>query len=649
MAGVPAPPAIGPLRPTPGRNGSGAPAARDRRRRRLDRAPGWRRGRALVRRMGLRREPAHRLILDTLWEDRRLVGSLLLVSLLAALSEGIGLGLIVPFLDNLMNPEGVAMTSGIGWVDRYVLGAGATQEQQLFRFGAFILGATWLRSALSYHTRVLSARTLTTLLHRLRCQAFDQLQSVALRYFSDTRSGNIINTLTTEGQRLFFFFGIVIHLVVLGFMLAVYVGLLWWLSWSLTLGAILLFGLLSLGLSRLIRRIRRHGDAVTAANARLTSTIDELVSGIRTVIASGTQAFEVERLTAASGEVAHQEVETRRRAALVLPLSEALAGTILVVTVVVAVQVLVAGGAMSLAALLTFLFVLFRLMPVVQQLNDARGNMASTRGALQEFVELLRRDDKPYLENGTRPLAEFRDAIVFEDVSFAYGDEPVLEQISLTIPRGSTVAIVGGSGAGKSTLADLIPRFHDPQSGRILIDGVDLRELQVETLRKHIAVVSQSTFIFNDTVRANIAYGVPDAADEAIHDAARLANALPFIESMPLGFDTVLGDQGVRLSGGQRQRVAIARALLRDPEILILDEATSALDSATERLVHQSLERLMRGRTVVVIAHRLSTVEHADWLVVIEHGRVVEQGSYGDLIASRGRLWQYHEIQFQLA
>jgi ABC-type multidrug transport system fused ATPase/permease subunit len=225
----------------------------------------------------------------------------------------------------------------------------------------------------------------------------------------------------------------------------------------------------------------------------------------------------------------------------------------------------------------------------------------------------------------------------------------VLQDENIWVEAGKTTAVVGASGAGKSTLVDLVPRFFDPTSGRVLLDGIDLRDLKVASLRRRIAVVSQTAYIFNDTVRNNIAYGMPDLSMDRIREAAAKANALDFVESMPEGFDTVLGDFGIRLSGGERQRIAIARAILRDPEILILDEATSALDSVSERLVQQSLERLMEGRTVIAIAHRLSTVEHADWVVVLENGEVVEQGSYEDLLERRGFLWKYHSIQYQLA
>jgi ABC-type multidrug transport system fused ATPase/permease subunit len=215
--------------------------------------------------------------------------------------------------------------------------------------------------------------------------------------------------------------------------------------------------------------------------------------------------------------------------------------------------------------------------------------------------------------------------------------------------KGQTTALVGASGAGKTTLADLIPRFYDPNRGNILIDGVDLREFEIHSLRQRMAIVSQDTFIFNTSVRNNIAYGLENVPFEKIIEAAQLANAWEFIREMPEGLETILGDRGIRLSGGQRQRIAIARALLRDPEILILDEATSALDSVTERLIQESLAKLSVGRTVIAIAHRLSTIIRADKVVVLEEGRIVEEGTYQELLELRGKLWKYHQMQHEFS
>jgi subfamily B ATP-binding cassette protein MsbA len=484
----------------------------------------------------------------------------------------------------------------------------------------------------------------------LRMRIMDQLQAVSLLFFSKARSGEIINSLTNEltrvGHSLQIFFGVVTQ----GILMLVYVSFMVWISWQLTLIVVVFFSLLFIGLTRLVVLTRRSGEKVTEANARFTSQATELLGGIRTIRAFNTQAFEKERLQHSANQIASAVIESSRRALLFAPLTQAVVSTVLIAIVLIAVQQFILPGRLDIAYLLTFIFALFRLLPIVQQLNNQRGQWASQRASFTNVADLLRRSDKPYLKNGTKPLQSFTDELVFENVSFSYDPEtPVLKRVDLCIKRGMMVALVGASGAGKSTLVDLIPRFHDPTEGRILLDGVDLRELDVRSLRQRIAVVSQDTFIFNDTVTNNIAYGLGTVSLEQVRNAAEQANALAFIEEMQDGFDAMLGDRGVRLSGGQRQRLAIARALLRDPDILILDEATSALDSVSERLVQQSLERLMQGRTVIAIAHRLSTVENADHLVVLEEGRIVEQGPYERLLALRKQLWKYHSIQYQSA
>src|SRR5690606_32192808 len=251
-------------------------------------------------------------------------------------------------------------------------------------------------------------------------------------------------------------------------------------------------------------------------------------------------------------------------------------------------------------------------------------------------------------DRGTRRVDGFRDRITFEHVHFAYGAEPVLEDITFTARHGEVVALVGASGAGKSTLVDLIPRFYEPTAGRITLDGVDTRDIILESLRSLTGIVSQETVIFNDTVRNNVAYGRGERySQDEVEAAASAANAHAFIRELPDGYDTLLGERGTRLSGGQRQRIAIARALLMDPPILILDEATSALDTESERLVQEAIDRLLRGRTVFVIAHRLSTIVHADQILVLDRGRIVERGTHAELLALRGAYHRLHAMQFR--
>jgi subfamily B ATP-binding cassette protein MsbA len=434
-----------------------------------------------------------------------------------------------------------------------------------------------------------------------------------------------------------------------GLTLLVYVVIIFRISWQLSITSVMLFLLLGVGLSTLNKRVREASFPVSEANGKFTSVTMEFINGIRTVQAFATQEFERKRFYQASDDIVEAGTKAVIGWAIVRPLAEGLATTILIGMIIVALTVFVANGTMQTASLLTFLFILFRLVPAVHEINGNRALISSFRGSVDNIKELLRTDNKPYLSNGVREFAGLKKAIELVSVDFGY--EPahlVLQNVTLTINRGEMTALVGASGAGKTTLVDLLPRFYDPTQGKVLVDGIDLREFELNSVRRHIAVVSQDTFIFNTSIRNNIAYGLENVEEAAIWEAAKFANALEFIQEMPEGFDTQLGDRGVRLSGGQRQRLAIARALLRNPEILILDEATSALDSVSERLIQESLEKLSTGRTVIAIAHRLSTIVRADKVVVLEQGRIVEQGTYQELLEQHGKLWKYHQMQYEM-
>jgi subfamily B ATP-binding cassette protein MsbA len=308
---------------------------------------------------------------------------------------------------------------------------------------------------------------------------------------------------------------------------------------------------------------------------------------------------------------------------------------------------MVEGGTMDGATLITFLIIVLRTLQPLKQLSQIPTTAQQSLAAAERIFEVLDSPTEASLDKGTITTATFERALELERVTFAYEKEPVLSDVSLVAAKGEVIALVGASGAGKSTLVDLIPRFYEPTAGRILLDGVDTREISLSALRSLIAIVSQDTVLFNDTVRSNLAYGAAGKfTDEQIQQAAKAANAHAFIAELPNGYDTVLGERGTRLSGGQRQRLSIARALLVDPPILILDEATSALDTESERLVQEAIDRLLEGRTVFVIAHRLSTVAHADQILVLDRGRIVEHGTHSALLARRGHYHRLHALQF---
>ncbi len=573
----------------------------------------------------------------------------LLFSLLAAAFEGVGLGLLLSFLQSLTSPQAEPIRTGVSWFDIWILGVNASATSRLYRISMLIWLSTCTRAIFNYLANTYTEFSQIKLTDRLRKQIFEQLTSVSLSYFSTSKSGELINTITSEVERFRQVFNGSAFLFTRSLAVMVYLLSIFLISWQLTILSIMLFGLMAVGLSNLNKQIRESSFAVSTANGQFSTTAIELIGGMRTVWSFATQDFERRRYYQASDYVVRTSTKTARLWSMIKPLAEVVATTILIAMIVIAFNGFLINGAIQVASLLTFLFILVRLVPIIQDLNSIKGVLSSLHGSSENIKELLRTDNKTYFQNGSIEFSGIHRSIELIDVDFSYNTEQsILKNITLSIERGKLTALVGASGAGKTTLADLITRFYDPTDGQILIDGIDLRQIEINSFRRKLAVVSQDTFIFNTSVRNNIAYGTENAPNQAIEQAAQLANALEFIQDMPEGFETTLGDRGVRLSGGQRQRIAIARALLRDPEILILDEATSALDSVSERLIQESLENLSMGRTVITIAHRLSTISKADKVVVLDQGRIVEQGTYQDLLEQREFLWKYHQMQYAM-
>ncbi|MUH00044.1 ATP-binding cassette domain-containing protein [Scytonema sp. UIC 10036] len=574
---------------------------------------------------------------------RKITVLAIVFTFLAATFEGFSVGFLLSFLQSLTNPTDSART-GIGWLDAW-MAANATVINPLYVISLMILLTTWTRSIFNYLASIYTESVQLSLADRLRKRIFEQLQSLQLGYFTEARSGEIMNTMTTEIERFKQGFSGAAFILTRVLVVVVYFICMFLISWQLSALSVMLFSFLAVGLTTLNARVREKSFDISKANGKFNALALEFINGIRTVHANGTQDFERQRFYKSSKELYNAAIKVVATWTLVKPIAESVATTALIILIIISFV----KFTLPIASLLTFFFVLVRVVPSLQDINGTLAYLSTLGGSLENIKELLREDNKTYFQNGNIDFPGLQRSIDIVSVDFGYQKSNlVLHNVTLSIEKGKMTALVGASGAGKTTLVDLIPRFYDPTEGHIFVDGVDLRQFEINSLRRRMAVVSQHTFIFNTSVWDNIAYGTPNATEAAIREAARLANALEFIEQMPQGFATVLGDRGARLSGGQQQRIAIARALLRDPDILILDEATSALDSVSERLIQESIEKLAVGRTVIAIAHRLSTIAKADKVVVMEAGRVVEQGNYQDLLQRRGKLWKYHQMQHEV-
>jgi subfamily B ATP-binding cassette protein MsbA len=430
------------------------------------------------------------------------------------------------------------------------------------------------------------------------------------------------------------------------FTLAAMATVLIMLNWRLALVAVFLAPFVALPSVKFGRKIRHTSRSSQDNLADISNILHETITGIRIVKAFVMEKFEFQKFKEASRRLLHLNLKWVRVQALSGPLMEVL-GALVIGGLLYYAQNEITKGRMTSGDFIAFIAALFKMYDPVRRISGINNSFQQAMGASTRVFEFLELPEETADDTNARPLVEFRNEIVFDHVSFSYDHEgPTLKDICLTTRKGELVAIVGTSGSGKTTLLNLVPRFFDVTSGRILVDGCDLREFTRESLRSQIGIVTQETILFNDTVRNNIAYGRPETSQEAIEQAARAALAHDFILQMPKGYDTQIGERGQRLSGGERQRMAIARAILKNPPILILDEATSALDSESELYVQRALGNLMEGRTVFVIAHRLSTVRSADRIVVIQNGEIQEKGTHQDLLDRGGLYQRLYEMQF---
>ena len=512
-----------------------------------------------------------------------------------------------------------------------------------------ILAVIALKNLFAWLSGQLGASLQELVTRDLRDTVYRHLVQLPLSYFQRTKVGQIVSRILTDtAQSKALVTELVTRSLQSGATIIVSIALLLSLSWKLTLVSLVLAPLLIGMLQPILKKLRKRHRRLSNEYGEMTSIVQEAVSGIRLVKASGAEPHETQRFTDASGRYAKAMTRVAALGALSQPLTEVAGTGIAVLVLWIGARQVLVDRTLSGADLITFLVAVLRMLQPLKQLSQVPATAQASLASAERLFEVLDEVTEAHADRGTVQVQALAQGVRFEDVSFSYGDEAVLRNITFEAPKGGVVALVGASGAGKSTLVDLVPRFNAPTAGRILLDGVDLQQVSLTSLRKLTGIVSQDTVLFNDTVRSNIAFGAPGRyAQEQVEQAARDANAHEFILALPQGYDTVLGERGTRLSGGQRQRIAIARALLSDPPILILDEATSALDTESERLVQEAIDRLLAGRTVFVIAHRLSTVEHAQQILVLDRGRIVERGTHRELLAQRGAYHRLHSLQFR--
>jgi ATP-binding cassette, subfamily B, bacterial MsbA len=579
----------------------------------------------------------------------RLVGNIA-SNIVGAALDGLAFTLLIPFLNLLfLGDDKITGTTWLADLLRAVISGlivPGDKMASLRAISVIIVVMVIVKNMFLWMGGQLGASLQERITRDLRDTVFRHMQRLQLSWFSRTKAGQIMARILTDTEQAKAVIAEVATRTIQNLaQVLVTVVILVTMSPKLALISLVIVPVISLLLQPLLRRLRHGHRKLRNEYGEITSVLQEVISGIRLVKSFRGEYYEDERFTSASGNYTRGMVRITRISLLSGPITEVL-GTIVAVVVLGIGAEQVFGGELDPGTLMTFMILVMRLLPPLKQISQAPTIAQQSLAAAERLFQILDEPTEEQRDKGTQTASELKHAIEFDRVTFTYGDEPVLTDISFKARRGDVIALVGASGGGKSTLVDLIPRFIEPTSGRIALDGIDTREITLASLRALTGIVSQDTVLFNDTVRANIAYGSADRYTTAqIEAAARAANAHTFISELPQGYETILGERGTRLSGGQRQRIAIARALLIDPPILILDEATSALDTESERLVQEAIDRLLAGRTVFMIAHRLSTITHATQILVLEHGHIIERGAHGELLALGGAYARLHGLQ----
>ncbi|WP_353130952.1 ABC transporter ATP-binding protein, partial [Parapedobacter pyrenivorans] len=578
-------------------------------------------------------------------------------TLLSVVFAVLNLALIIPLLQTLFAEEGgtVVAVAPENWYDiaahfKYY----ATHASVVFGpYGALqrvcvvIISSVFLSNLFRYLSqRIMENLRIHTLLN-LRKAVFDNVMDLHVGYFNNQRKGDIISKIASDVQVVQFSVTATLQVVFKEpLTLLVYVIVLFLLSTKLTLFAILVIPVSAFIISRIVKRLKAQATLAQQVYGNMISYLDEALSGIKIIKAFNATSFIKSRFHKENIRFSKISRRMVRRQQLGSPVSELLGvGMVAVVLLYGGKLVLSGSGELPAEAFITYIAIFSQVMRPAKALTDAFSNINSGIAAGERVLDLIdQRNELPEAPDA-RPIKTFETGVQLVDVGFSYGDKQVLKRVNLDIPKGQTVALVGPSGGGKSTLMDLIPRFNDVGEGEVMVDGINIKILKVNDLRSLIGFVNQDSILFNDSIYNNIAFGMENATMDDVVAAAKIANAHDFILETEQGYETYIGDRGIRLSGGQRQRICIARAVLKNPPLLLLDEATSALDTESEKLVQEALSMLMQNRTTLVIAHRLSTIKNADKIVVLEGGEIVEEGTHQQLLANDGLYKKLIEMQ----
>ncbi len=523
-----------------------------------------------------------------------------------------------------------------------------TKLEALWRIVLVFFVLFMLKNIANYLGSILMTYVGLRVIKDLRDALFVKYTEAPLAFFHSHRAGELISRATNDVQIANKCINVSLtNLVRDPILILTFLFLALSISWKLTAIALTVLPLSMFIIVKIGKKLRRYSHNQQENLASLTSVLHETVYGIRVVKAFAMEEFEKKKFLAESDKLFKELFKIARMQRLSSPLSEQL-------SVMVGLFILWYGGSQVLtdrtlppSEFLTLLFCVFSMVHPIKELSQVNNAIQEGMAAADRIFVVLDTESETG-DEGKQDLGPVKGVVEFKDVQFSYlPNEPVLRGINLKVNAGEMVALVGSSGAGKSTLVDLIPKFYHPQSGSVFIDGKDIRDVKLNSLRRVMGTVTQEVLLFNDTIRNNIAYGVADIKDEEIFAAARAANAHPFIEKMPQGYQTMIGDRGTKLSGGQRQRISIARAILKNPPILIFDEATSSLDTESEKQVQDAIDRLVKNRTTFVIAHRLSTIQNVDRIYVLQEGRIVQTGTHTELLATEGIYRDLYNLQFR--